>query len=90
MESRWPELLKSAPAIFVEKNGCNEDTYGAEGGAERIWEVTSAGMTGRYSLPRRANEETAAEKFRKDFSQWAERKGIEWERWEVILLAPND
>ena len=90
MEREWPELLKSVPAFFVEKNGYNEDTYGAPGGAERIWEVTAAGQVGRYSINRYDSENRAVEVFRAEFKKHAERKAIDWERWEIILLAPND
>ena len=90
MEREWPELLKSAPVFFVEKNGYNEDTYGAPGGADRIWEVTAAGLVGRYSINRYANETTAVESFKAEFKKYAERREVDWERWEIILLAPND
>jgi hypothetical protein len=90
VEHKWTELLKAAPVIFVEKNGENEETYGKASGWERMWEVTAAGMAGRYSLHHRADEYIAAEAFKKEFNKCAERKGIDWERWEIILLAPND
>jgi len=55
-----------------------------------MWEVTAAGLVGRYSINRYANETTAVESFKADFKKYAERIKVDWERWEIILLAPND
>ena len=77
MECNWPELLKSAPVFFVEKNGHNEDTYGAPGGCERMWEVTAAGMVGRYSLNRYANESGAVKSFKAEFKKYADRREVD-------------
>ena len=92
MQPHYPELFKDVKAIFISREGVNEDTYGKDEGPDWMWEVTSAGYHGRYSIPKNSDntmEFNAGILFKQEFRKQAEMRELDWEHWETIRLTDD-